>query len=120
MERVAISQHGTSVLFTSHSKDGLVVNLDIPHNRRTSLQAEEACAGGRIDTRFLRPRGTSPLKGVNPAGTPGYRNGTESFFPSDFDRKNKESCQLGHAFRVICYEFAGPSYLANVLKYISL
>ena len=35
------------------------------------------CAGGRIGTRFLRP---SPLKGVNPAGTPGYRNGTESFF----------------------------------------
>ena len=38
------------------------------------------CAGGRIGTRFLRPRGTSPLKGVNPAGTLGYRNGTESFF----------------------------------------
>jgi hypothetical protein len=39
------------------------------------------CAEGRIGTRFLRPRGTSPLqKGVNPAGTPGYRNGTESFF----------------------------------------
>jgi hypothetical protein len=37
------------------------------------------CARGRIGTRFLRPRGTSPLKGVNPAGTPGYRNGTESF-----------------------------------------
>ena len=37
-------------------------------------------AGGRIGTRFLRPRGTSPLKGVNPAGTPGYRKGTESFF----------------------------------------
>ena len=35
------------------------------------------CAGGRIGTRFLRP---SPLKGVNPAGTPGYRNGTGSFF----------------------------------------
>ena len=34
------------------------------------------CAGGRIGTRFLRPRGTSPLKGE----TPGYRNGTESFF----------------------------------------
>jgi hypothetical protein len=30
--------------------------------------------------------------------------------PSDFDRKNKESCQLGNALRVICYEFAGPSY----------
>ena len=38
------------------------------------------CAGGRIGTRFLRPRGTSPLKGVNPVGTLGYRNGTESFF----------------------------------------
>ena len=35
---------------------------------------------GRIGTRFLRPRGTSPLKGANPAGTRGYRNGTESFF----------------------------------------
>jgi hypothetical protein len=34
-KRVAISQHRTSVLFTSHPKDGLVVNLYIPHNRRT-------------------------------------------------------------------------------------
>ena len=39
---VAISQHGTSVLFTSHPQDGLVVYLYIPHNRRTPLQAEEA------------------------------------------------------------------------------
>ena len=38
------------------------------------------CAWGRIGTRFLRPRDTSPLKGANPAVTPGYRNGTESFF----------------------------------------
>ena len=38
---MAISQHGTSVLFTSRPKDGLVVNLFIPHNRRTPLQAEE-------------------------------------------------------------------------------
>jgi hypothetical protein len=38
---------------------------------------------------------------------------------SDFDRKDKEFRQLGDVFRVICYEFAGPSYLANVLKYIS-
>ena len=38
------------------------------------------CAGSRIGTRFLRPRGTSPLRGVNPAETPGYRNRTESFF----------------------------------------
>jgi hypothetical protein len=37
-------------------------------------------SGGRIGPRFIRPRGTSPLKGVNPAGTPGYRNGTDSFF----------------------------------------
>jgi hypothetical protein len=42
VKRVTISQHGTSVLFTSHPKDGLVVNLYIPHNRRTPLQAEEA------------------------------------------------------------------------------
>jgi hypothetical protein len=39
---VAISQHGTSVLFTSYPKDRLVVNLYILHNRRTPLQAEEA------------------------------------------------------------------------------
>jgi hypothetical protein len=35
-------QHGTSVLFTSHPQDGLVVNSYIPHNRQTPLQAEEA------------------------------------------------------------------------------
>jgi hypothetical protein len=34
----------------------------------------------RIGTKTLRPRGTSPLKGVNPTATPGYRNGTETFF----------------------------------------
>jgi hypothetical protein len=39
---MAISQHGTSVLFTSHPQDGLVVNFYILHNRRTPLQAEEA------------------------------------------------------------------------------
>jgi len=39
---VAISQHGTSVLLTSHPQDGLVVNLYIPHNQRMPLQAEEA------------------------------------------------------------------------------
>jgi hypothetical protein len=38
------------------------------------------CARGRIGTRFLRPRGTSPLKGAKPVGTLWYRNGTESFF----------------------------------------
>ena len=42
MKRVAISQHRTLVLFMSHPKDGLVVNLYIPHNRQTPLQAEEA------------------------------------------------------------------------------
>jgi hypothetical protein len=44
------------------------------------VKNSRGCAGGRIGTRFLRPRGTSPLKGVNPAGNPGYRNGPESFF----------------------------------------
>ena len=33
---------GPRFLFTSHPKDGLVVNLYIPHNRRMPLQAEEA------------------------------------------------------------------------------
>jgi hypothetical protein len=39
---VAISQHGTPFLITSHPQDVLVVNFYIPHNRRTPLQAEEA------------------------------------------------------------------------------
>jgi hypothetical protein len=47
---------------------GVTCVLNPPHR---------GCAGGRIGTRFLRP---SPLKGVNSEGTPGYRNGTESFF----------------------------------------
>ena len=38
------------------------------------------CAGGRIVTRFIRPRDTSPLKGAHPEGTPTYSNGIESFF----------------------------------------
>ena len=45
------------VLFTSHPKDGLVVNLYIPHNRRMSLQAEEALGPISI------PRGS---RGVGP------------------------------------------------------
>ena len=35
----------------------------------------------------------------------------------DFDRKYRESCQLGNVFRAICYKFAGPNCLASVLKY---
>ena len=50
--------------------------------RATVVSSKEpsprGCAGCRIGAMFLRPRGISPLKGVNPAGTPGYRNGTES------------------------------------------
>jgi hypothetical protein len=48
---VAISQHGTSVLFTSHPQDGLVVNFYIPYNRRTPLQAEEALGPISADVR---------------------------------------------------------------------
>ena len=33
------------------------------------------CAGGRIGTRFLRPRGTSPLKGVTPRELRGIEMG---------------------------------------------
>jgi hypothetical protein len=50
---VAISQHGTSVLFTSHPQDGLVVNFYIPHNRRTPLQAEEALGPISIPRGFI-------------------------------------------------------------------
>ena len=57
-KRVAISQNGTSVLFTSHPKDGLVVNLYIPHNRRTPLQAEEALGPISIPR---RSRGVVPF-----------------------------------------------------------
>jgi hypothetical protein len=52
-----MDQHGTSVLFTSHPKDGLVVTLYLPHNRRTPLQPEEALSPISI------PRGSS---GVDP------------------------------------------------------
>ena len=60
---MAISQHGTSVLFTSHPKDGLVVNLYIPHNRRTPLQSEEAL--GPISIPGV-PAGLTPFKGLVP------------------------------------------------------
>jgi hypothetical protein len=61
---------------------------DILHIGETLLQcffylynpSHRGCAGDRIGTRFLCPRGTNPLKGVNPVGTQGYRNGTERFF----------------------------------------
>ena len=39
--------------------------------------------------------------------------------PSDYDRKNKESCQLWNVFRAIFYKLASTNCLANVLKYIS-
>ena len=54
--------------------------LLITNSLSLCIPPPRGCAGDRIGTRFLRPRGTSPLKGANPAVTPGYRNGTESFF----------------------------------------
>ena len=45
-----------------------------------ALPHPRGCTGGIISTMFLHPRGTSSLKGVNPAETAGYRNGTERFF----------------------------------------
>ena len=62
---MAISQHGTSVLFTSHPRDGLVVNLYIPHNRRTPLQAEEAL--GPISIPGVPVR-LDPCRGLVPLG----------------------------------------------------
>ena len=46
----------TGPRFTSHPKDELVVNLYIPHNRRTPLQAEEALVG------------LTPFRGLVPLG----------------------------------------------------
>jgi hypothetical protein len=89
---VAVSQHRTSVLFTSHPKDGLVVNLYIPHNRRTPLQAEEALGpisiprGSRGVDPFQR---TSASRAEKPGaystpGTPSGRGGyLQSFIPKD-------------------------------------
>jgi hypothetical protein len=44
---VAISQHGTSVLFTSHPQDGLVVNFYIPHNLINDI-ADDMLGLGRL------------------------------------------------------------------------
>ena len=75
------SSNGEFLCFNTHnctleSKDVQVHSFG--NNRDMVLMCTSSyprrCAGGRIGTRFLRP---SPLKGVNPAGTPGYRNGTE-------------------------------------------
>ena len=89
---MAISQHGTSILITSHPKDGLVVNLYIPHNRRTPLQAEEALGpisilrGSRGVGPFQR---TSASRAEKPGAysTPGTPSGRgaylQSFIPKD-------------------------------------
>ena len=62
---MAISQHGTSVLFTSHPKDRLVVNLYIPHNRRTPFEQK------KLSVPFLYPgvpAGLTPFRGLVPLG----------------------------------------------------
>jgi hypothetical protein len=69
---------GNCILYSDELFLTLILGLSVKFATKTIFG--RGCAGGRIGTRFLHPRGTSPLKGVNPAGTPGYRNGTESFF----------------------------------------
>ena len=62
---MAISQHGTSVLFTSHPKDRLVVNLYISHNRRTPFKPK------KLSVPFLFPGvpvGLTPFRGLVPLG----------------------------------------------------
>ena len=53
---MAISQHGTSVLFTSHPKDGLVVNLYIPKKLSVPFLYPEV------------PAGLTPFRGLVPLG----------------------------------------------------
>jgi hypothetical protein len=48
-----------------------IYSLEICINYNIIFQLHGGCAGGRIGTRFLRPRGTSPLKGGQPRGNPG-------------------------------------------------
>jgi hypothetical protein len=74
---VAISQHGTSVLLTSHPNDGLVVNLYIPHNRRMPLQAEEALGPISIPPGFPPFFRTSAARTEKPGAysTPGTPSG---------------------------------------------
>ena len=55
-------------------------NMDVEYMRDyPSLQIDtpppRGCSGGRIDTRFLRPRCNSPLKGVNPREPRGIEMG---------------------------------------------
>ena len=60
-KRVAISQHGTSVLFTFHLKDWLVVNLFIPHNRQMLFKPK------KLSVPFLYPgvpTGLTPFRGL--------------------------------------------------------
>jgi hypothetical protein len=35
---------------------------------------------------------------------------------SDFDRKNRDSCQLGNVFRAICYEFTTSTLYLTYLQ----
>ena len=62
---MTISQHGTSVLFTSHPKDGLLVNLYILHNRRAPFKPK------KLSVPFLYPgvpAGLTPFRGLVPLG----------------------------------------------------
>ena len=64
-ERVAISQHGTSVLFTSHPQDGLVVNLCIPPTDGRPFKPK------KLSVPFLYPgvpAGLTPFRGLGPLG----------------------------------------------------
>jgi hypothetical protein len=121
---VAVFQHGTSVLITSHPKDGLVVNLYIPHNRRTPLQAEEALGpisiprGSRGVDPFQR---TSASRAEKPGAysTPGTPSGRGPIFNLLFQRIQKMSFSvcLKLSCQYIIQEF--PLLYETIQEYFS-
>ena len=121
---MAVFQHGTSVLITSHPKDGLVVNLYIPHNRRTPLQAEEALGpisiprGSRGVDPFQR---TSASRAEKPGAysTPGTPSGRGPIFNLLFQRIQKMSFSvcLKLSCQYIIQEF--PLLYEKIQEYFS-
>ena len=121
---MAVFQHGTSVLITSHPKDGLVVNLYIPHNRRTPLQAEEALGpisiprGSRGVDPFQR---TSASRAEKPGAysTPGTPSGRGPIFNLLFQRIQKMSFSvcLKLSCQYIIQEF--PLLYETIQEYFS-
>ena len=74
---MAISQHGTLVLFTSHPKDGLVVNLYIP-KKLSVLFLYPGVPAGLTSFRGLVPQERGNLVPILPPAHPRGGGGGEN------------------------------------------